>query len=67
MLQHGITVHQAAGDTDTLIVSVALHAAAFCALRVDYAPMAVVAEDTYSVAFFPFHRWEHVHDIRFVH
>jgi hypothetical protein len=58
--QHGISVHQASGDADTLIVSVALHHASSYE---NLAHVAVIAEDTDILALLLFHRRHNMKDI----
>lgn len=58
--QHGITIHQATGDADTLIVSVALQNAS---ASDNLAPVAVIAEDTDILALLLYHRKHYMKDI----
>lgn len=63
MQEHGISVHQATGDADTLIVSVVLQiASSFISLE----PVAVVAEDTDILALLLFHKQHNMKDIFFI-
>ena len=60
--KHGITVHYAKGDVDTLIVSVAVQ----MALSENLGPVGVVVEDTDLLALLLFHGKHDMKDIFFI-